>query len=349
MRTERTSASRTSDVLRLLRTARGIVERRGALTPALVASTGLSVAGVELALTKHLELDATNAELASLVRHAGDAKTVAVILSSNVFVGALRAIAIARAASEDVLVRPSRRDPAFARALVDAADDPAIRLDERFDVPSLPEGEIHVYGHDSTIADVRARALPGVRVVGHGSGMGIAWISGRADLASAAGDLAHDVVAFDQRGCLSPRIALVEGPQNRTDRFGELLHLALDDLARLVPRGVLPAEERAESERYIATMTYASRVLVGRDHVVGVAPSGAPLVASPSYRHVHVVAVPDEPSGSAFLAPIASALVAVGSDDLAAARRIAPRWARIGALGFMQRPRLDGPVDLRPA
>src|SRR5689334_18135589 len=109
----RTADTRTGDVRRLVKAAQAVVALRSSLTTVIAESTGLSRAGVELALTKHVETDPTEDELRELVKRAGDASKVVVILSSNVFVGALRAIAIARAASSDVTVRPSRRDPAF--------------------------------------------------------------------------------------------------------------------------------------------------------------------------------------------------------------------------------------------
>lgn len=339
----RSVEERIASVRRLVAAAGRLVSRRASLVPALVESTGLSAAGVELALTKHLELDPTDAELRALVAHASETPRVSVVLSANVFVGALRAMALARAGSDDVVVRPSRRDPVFARALVEEAADPALRLDEALDVTNVGEGELHVYGHDATIADIRARAA--VRVVGHGSGLGAAWISRGADLEVAARALAEDVVVFDQRGCLSPRVALVEG--NRAEDFAERLHVELERLGEIVPRGPLSADERAASDRYVAAMTYANRALVGTGHVVGIAPSGAPMVSSPAHRHVHIAPMSTEADATAFLEPLASSLTAVGSDDESAAKRLAPKWARTSALGKMQRPPLDGPVDMR--
>src|SRR3954465_7334328 len=106
----RAARERHDDVKKLLAAARSVVERRASIAPAIVESTGLSPEGVELAMTKSLEVDATDGEIASLVERAGDASRVGVILSSNVFVAALRAIALARAAAPKVVVRPSRRD-----------------------------------------------------------------------------------------------------------------------------------------------------------------------------------------------------------------------------------------------
>lgn len=347
----RTKSSRVADVRRLLEAAKRIAsERSPSLVASIAESTGLSLAGVELALGSHLEVDATDDEIGQLVDYAGDAERVVVILSSNVFVGALRAIAIARAASSRVVVRPSRRDPAFAKALVASAGDPAIVIDDDFDVATTGRGdEVHVYGRDETIADVRAR-VTAARVRGHGAGMGIAWIAttSAGDRAAAARALAADVVVFDQRGCLSPRVALVEGDGDAADAFAEALHAELERLDVAVPRGQLPAEERAASDRYVATMTYACRALVGTHHAIGIAPPGAPIVASPAYRHVHVAACLSLEAASAAIAPMRRAIVAVGSNDERQAKLLAPPWARLSPLGQMQKPRLDGPVDRRP-
>jgi hypothetical protein len=71
------------------------------------------------------------------------------------------------------------------------------------------------------------------------------------------------------------------------------------------------------------------------------------MVPCPAYRHVHVASYESEAGAHALLDPLSRSVVAIGSDDLEAARRLAPRWARLSALGQMQRPPLDGPVDLR--
>src|SRR5579864_616903 len=109
----RSEEERIADVRRLVVAARRVVDDRAAIANEIAASTGLSPEGVELGFTRHVETGATDGDLASLVRGAGNAKHVAVILSANVFVASLRAIAIARAASPSVVVRPSRREPHF--------------------------------------------------------------------------------------------------------------------------------------------------------------------------------------------------------------------------------------------
>jgi hypothetical protein len=177
--------------------------------------------------------------------------------------------------------------------------------------------------------------------------MGLALVTARAELESAARALADDVVVFDQRGCLSPRVALVVGDEARASALADALHAELERLGARIPRGELPAEERGASGRYVATMTYACRALVGAQHAVGVGPRGAPLVLPPAYRHVHVAACASLDEAKALLAPLVRAVVTIGTDDLSAAAAIAPPWARLSPLGAMQRPPLDGPVDRR--
>jgi acyl-CoA reductase-like NAD-dependent aldehyde dehydrogenase len=312
---------------RLLQAARAVAGNRARLAGEIMHATGLSREGVELAFTRHFELYPTAEELASLERAAGHAARVHVILSANVFTAPLRAIALAYAASERVTVRPSRRDPVVARELVSELGDPNVTIASD---DAVDEGEIHVYGRDETIAAVRAAAR--VPVKGHGTGMGIVVLSPRADLEDAAQAIADDVIPFDQRGCLSPRVVFVE---RGAERLAEHLHRAL--AATRVPRGQLTAEERAEARRWIDSATVAGEVLEGEDHVVAV---GRGLLVPPPGRHVQVV-----PFERLDLHEIGRFVVAVGTDD--PDRHALPPHARISPPGMMQRPPLDGPVDRR--
>jgi acyl-CoA reductase-like NAD-dependent aldehyde dehydrogenase len=343
----RSAAERATDAKRIVDAARAVANDRATLTTDLVATTGLSREGVELAFARHLELDPTDAEIDALVATAGNAKHVVVILSANVFVAALRAIALARAASPSVVVRPSRREPHFARALVERAGDRGLSLVDEVDAARLFGGEVHVYGRDATIADVRAKVGERIRVRGHGAGMGVALVSPHASLDDAAAALASDVIAFDQRGCLSPRVAVVIGDASRASRFADALEAALTHANARVPRGLVHDDERADASRYAATMAFAGRAIVRADHVVGAAPAGAPLVVPPSGRHVHVAPAASAADARLLLADLAHVIVALGSDDLALAASVAPAHARRSLLGEMQRPRLDGPVDRR--
>ncbi len=341
----RSRAERVSDVRRLLEAARRVYARRAELVPELVATTGLSAQGVELGF-ESLEREATDEQLEALVDAAGDAAHVHVVLSANVFVAPLRALALARAAAPRVTVRPSPRDPVVTRALVaEASGEGVAILDER-DAARTGADAVHVYGRDETIAAVAAGAPPGTTVTGHGAGLGIAVVSPDADEPRAAQQLALDVVAFDQRGCLSPRLALVVGDEARASRFAGRLHLALEELDRRVPRGTLHPDEREAAVRWMETLAFSGRLWRSAEHAVGV-DGGDGLALPPPGRHLLVLAVADPAAPAARIAPLEGAVVTVGADDEPLARRIAPAHARIARLGAMQRPALDGPVDRR--
>ncbi|HLK36717.1 MAG TPA: acyl-CoA reductase [Polyangiaceae bacterium] len=341
-----TYGARVAAVRRWLEAARSVHRDRARIAEAVAASSGLTAEGVELGFSC-LEQDASDEEIVALVEAAGEAERVHVILSANVFVAPLRAIALARAASSRVTVRPSPRDPVLARALVAAACDPAIAIVEEQDVAAIATGEIHVYGRDATITTVRERARAGVTVRGHGAGLGLAIVTRAADVGAAAEGLAADVVPFDQRGCLSPRVALVEGDAARAAAFAGALHERLATWAERVPRGRLDAEERREAVRWRDTMAFAGRVWAAEDHAVGLGGAGEALAVPPAGRHVLVAAVKALAEVSDAIAPIARFVVAVGTDDVRAAGSCAPAPARVSALGRMQRPPLDGPVDRR--
>ena len=136
--------------------------QRSLLSGDIANATGLTREGVELGFAS-LEREASDADLATLVDAAGDASHVHVVLSANVFVCPLRALALARSAAPRVTVRPSSRDPVLSRALIEATRDEAIALVEERDVSAVEAGEIHVYGTSETIAAVRARARVAVR------------------------------------------------------------------------------------------------------------------------------------------------------------------------------------------
>jgi len=356
---------RVRDVRRLLAAAESVFHARARWAGAIAASTGLSPEGVELGFAS-LERHATDDELRALVASAGDAPHVHVVLSANVFVAPLRALAVARAAAPRVSVRSSSRDPVLTRALVEAAGDRAIALvDERDVAAVLPpgEGEVHVYGRDETIADVVARLAhrPDVTVRGHGAGLSLAVVTRAAAIESAAELVARDVVLFDQRGCLSPRIVAVEGDRSRARAFAAALHDRLSAWALQVPRGALLPDEDADARRWRDAMAFAGEVLQAKGHTIAVAPAGAPWWLPPPGRHVQVVAQDRLGDLSIPMAPLAPFVVAIGTDDAVRlgeamgawparteeARGRTRRAIRLSGLGRMQRPAFDGPVDLR--
>jgi hypothetical protein len=338
----RTVRERVCDVRRWIDAARAVYADRSRHAAGIAASTGLSLEGVDFGF-ESLERDATDDELRALVDSSGDAPSIHVILSANVFVAPLRAIAIARAASDRVTVRPSSRDPTLTHALVAAAGDASVSIVPGRDVPA-DAGRIDVYGRDETIARVRSAAGRGVVVRGHGAGLGVAFVDRSCEILAVAQALAFDVVSFDQRGCLSPRVVLVEGSAEHGEAFADALYGGLATLGFTVPRGALSPEERMDGKRWRDTLTFAGRVWEGYDHVVALAPPAAPLAIPPSGRHVLVAPVADAAAARSLLEPIRRFVVTVGGHGAGA---IAPPHARIATMGRMQRPPLDGPVDRR--
>jgi hypothetical protein len=187
-----------------------------------------------------------------------------------------------------------------------------------------------------------------VVVRGHGAGFGVAVASRLADVDAAASALSRDVVLFDQGGCMSPRLALVEGDAARAEAFAGELGRRLAAWSRRVPRGAIGARELGEARVWRDTVAFAGRVFEGDDYAVGVVPEGPwSLAIAPGARHLGVVPVGDLARAAEGLSGVSKFVVVVGADAPEAARLTAPSHARLASLGAMQRPPLDGPVDLR--
>ena len=340
-------------VMRLVNAARRLADRKDSLgieaRSVLPRSTGLSREGVAFGLERCLETEPTEQELHALCASVKPSRRTHVLLSANVFVAAHRALALALASSSDVSVRPSRREPDMVRLLDTASAGGLFRR-----VPELePEPGEHLwaYGSDETLDQVAAALPPGVILHRHGSGLGAAVIDARscddASLEHAALALAEDIVPFDQRGCLSPRVVIVLGDAGITRQLGAHVSRALSGAARRIPLGHLSDEERAAAIRYRDTMTYAGELFDGDGGSVGVDTVGGSVVVPPVGRNVHIVRTDDAEAVLAALRPHVVAVGLQGSPAVAAAiSRFAP-GARITALGAMQRPPLDGPVDRR--
>lgn len=348
-------------VLRVIAAGRRVEDPRDPLgveaRARLPETTGLHPKGVELALGAHLETSPTDAEIDALLARTGSAPRCHVVLSANVCTAPLRALALAVATSSDVVVRPSRRDPVVAELLVRAlSEDESFSATNRITLTSSlapsPGEELHVYGADATITTL-TRGLPaGVLVRGHGTGFGIAVVGAGASLLEAADAITRDVVPFDQRGCLSPRIVLVAGGQRRAEAFVDVLDQVLSSAAVDVPRGPLDPALAAEITMYGASMEAVGLFRASPSHAVGFDPHPRALVLPPAARVVHVVALAPE-DVPRLLDPWVTYLTAVGldDDDEILARAVLERapFARRSPLGAMQRPPLDGPVDVRPS
>jgi hypothetical protein len=308
----------------------------------LPEATGLSPEGVEFALQRSLEIDATPAEIATLCREVASAPRAHVLLSANVFVAALRAIALALAASPRVSVRCSRRESVMAELL--HRSYPGFDLVDELE--PMPGDHVWAYGSDETIAILR-RTLPhGVVMHGHGAGIGLSVVAVENDeaLDRAATAIAEDVVLFDQRGCSSPRLVLAEASILR--RLAVRTSQALAELEKRIPRGALTPDEAADERRFRDASEFAFELFDAGRGVVTVDPRAGSWVIPPPGRNLNFAGV----AGFDTLVPLEPSIVAVGVcapvSWVNALRELLPR-ARFSALGSMQRPRLDGPLDRR--
>ena len=314
----------------------------------LARDANLSPPMARRALARNLEREVSEVHLGSVLAWAGEElDEVAVVLSAGVLTSPLRAIALARAVGRRVVVHPSRRDPAFATLLVGELGAGSVRVGGRFVGDRFAGDELHVYGDGETVAELRGSVPARVRVRAHGHGFGVVWIE-RPDHAAARA-IAEDVIDFDQRGCLSPRIVFVRA---QAEELALALSSQLALLGAELPRAPLGDDERAAAVTYRDALAFAGVLHQGPSHMVGLADATAPLIVAPAGRHVHVVPASSPAQVARKLGALARFVTAVGTDvrrrdpELVAALGVP--HARVAALGAMQTPPLDGPVDLRP-
>jgi hypothetical protein len=315
-----------------------------AVRESLRSTTGLSPAGIEAGLRDSLETQPSGSELQALCASVAAAPRVWVLLSANVFVAAHRAIACALAASPEVYVRPSRREPAFATALHAATGDLFRLVDE---LAPAPGDHVHAYGSDETLAELEQHLSPGVELWGHGSGFGAVAVYQADDLDALARGIALDTILFEQRGCASPRLIALASEVN-TQSFASALRRQLERLAREVPPADLPSAEIADLRwfREVASFVAEAQRSSGPASVFFQHDPALPLIP-PGARNLVVFTCTDPASAlHAFGSSLTCVAVAGGPEHFEAVERVLPR-VRVCQPGRMQRPPFDGPLDLR--
>jgi hypothetical protein len=335
---------RRARVERLLQSARiladGASEAGRALRAQLLETTGLSRENIELGLSRCLETSVSDANLAAFVGGSAAAPRVHVLLSGNVFVAALRAIALGLAASNDVYVRASRRDPALAQAL-HALGPELFRLES--ELQPQPGDHFYAYGSDETLGELRRELPRGVCFHAHGSGFGAVVVEPFTGGSDDARAIALDTALFDQRGCLSPRVVCVAGAEAEARRVAQALAKELAQLEREVPSGAISSAEAATRRRERDTAAYAFETFDAGGGWVSLSPD---FVLPPATRSLHVCFA-QEPA--ALLAPFRRQLTGVAANSAQLRAGLAQQFAnaRVVALGELQRPLFDGPVDRR--
>lgn len=315
----------------------------------LVASSGLSAAGVALALERSLECEPSSDELEALAQSVVPAPRVHVLLSAGVFVAAHRAIALALCASPHVSVRASRRDPAMLAILAEAA--PGL-FDVTQQLDPVPGDHVFAFGAADTLQELRGALPRGVILHAHGPGAGVvvvhsSQLESDAQRDELAQQLALDSALFEQRGCLSPRLVLVSGDPEAAPSWAAALARQLAELESTLPPGRLTEAERADITRYRSNLAYAGQLFRAGRGFVGLAPSAAPLELAPVGRNLHVVVVEDPAAALRAISAHVTTYAAAGPSSLLQALAAALPLARVARFGRMQSPPLDGPVDRR--
>ena len=331
----------------LLAAARAVFgpARAPTLVRALAEETQSSEEVVADALDRWLELSPEPEELDRMVVRARPRSAVLVSLSANVVTAPLRAIAWALAASDAVSVRTSRRATRFVDALA-AATDRFTRLPPSDDhaalsaaIARLPaDAAVHAYGGSEAMKAL-ATAVGNRPFEAHGPGFG-AIVLGAPPNRATARAVADDTLAFDQRGCLSPRVVLVIGDSARTAR---VLHEALAEGSLRLPRAPLDPPLRAALARLGDVAHMVGEAHVGAGHAVFDLGATEPTL-SPGGRSLTVHAVADHAAAERAIAALGDRLTQIAMDLPLAA----PPLVRVCRPGEMQRPPFDGPVDLRP-
>jgi len=183
--------------------------------------------------------------------HAGNVPGVAVT-------GAIRGLLVRSGVLAKVAQDEPGLLPLFARALAEA--DPllgrclAVTWWPGADSGAAPASEVWakqaskvvVYGGSSAVAGVRAATSADTDVVVYGPRLGVAVFLEDAPDGAAAG-LARDLCAYDQRGCVSPRIAWVVGadPLATAERIGAALAAEVSRVAPPPPGDAEAVELRA--------------------------------------------------------------------------------------------------------
>lgn len=311
----------------------------------LSRSSGLSPENVEWGLRHALEAAPSEAELDELGASVEPRARSHVLLSANVFVAAHRAIALALAASPQVYVRPSRREPEMTELLAEAAPGVFERVSE---LAPRPGDQVFAYGRAETLQRV-ADSLPvGVTLWRHGPGFGVVVASSPGpDSTDLARALSVDIAAFEQRGCLSPRVLLYEGGRDGASELARSVASALAERQREVPLGQLSEDERADIARYRDTLLYTGELYPAGDGFVGVAAAGSPLTLAPVGRNLHIIPVRDAATQLASVATAVTTFAYVGPEAQRVRLAATLPNARVAEPGRMQTPRFDGPVDRR--
>ena len=296
------------------------------------------------------ELDA----LVSTLPTGETINTHAVVLSGNVFTLALRPVALSLLAGVRTRLKPASPGDPFAELLCSTLTQADAEVGGLLDVACFASDDddalaaflsdpdvVSVYGARSSIDSVRAQLNENQRLSAHGPGFGAIVLdeSELGNLAEPTALVAHDIVAYDQTGCLSPHVVWFVGSKGGALAFSEALNVALEDLAHSVAHKI---DEGVAINALRWRAQALSDVLIGdRTHAIWLR-EGAIFQASPGHRHI-TVARCTQKEVQAIVNEAGSLLKAIATPtgQLRGLQldKLAP--PRLSSLGKMQEPPLD--------
>lgn len=333
---------------------------------ALESSSGLKKANVIKGLNETLESITMERLLAILERaeRAAPPGTRAAplglhltILPSNVFTAPLRAMLLPLLFGNPVIAKASSRGDCLAHLFAEAIAevDPLMRdalfvitfssseraLLERLLVQAK---SVAAYGTDQTVRAIRELLPAQTRYQAHGSGLGLAILDGE------VGDeilsrFAEDIIAYDQRGCLSPHALYIRGD---CEEAASALERALTAASFRRPRGAIPLELASAQLQWRAVGEARGELIEGHDFAITIEPEGPPRI-SPGYRNIAIIPLRSADEFRQIAKGLGQRLKALGieSEEREAIVKSLPPLAvpRVSSLGAMQRPAIDEPWE----
>lgn len=344
------------------------------LRAALLVSTGLSAPMIEWALNTSLprsvEVLRAARSLAPVPTQVD--RTLSVVLAGNLFTACIRALAWPLLLGWRVTAKAASADDVLPRALATALRAADAEVGERLAVVTFDRTDtaalhalvrnsdaVSVYGSDATINAIQNLLDRSTPLIAHGHGVGAAFVErgairGRVQRMLWAERLALDIAAYDQRGCLSPQVILVDSDDpKRTHKLALNLSAALSKLEGTLPRGPLPEEAAIAQSQWRNTLAACGDVIEGTTHTVAITGIDMDPTAmlGPGYRNVLLVPCSNAQHALALLEPWGQTLKALGvAPDGEALTRVLSQLSpqlrpNVSAAGTMQTPTFDARAD----
>ncbi len=177
---------------------------------------------------------------------------------------------------------------------------------------------VMAHGSDGTMQILRGLCPPGTPFVGYGHRVSLAVLPRGTATPEALAGLAHDVLLYDQGGCLSPQTLFVEGGWAETLQIVEQFAAALRQTANTFPLPVRSARAApaVREARALASMEPDCQLCAGEDlRWTVIARPSSEFTPSPTFGVVSVqplASLPDLPEAVAAVAPFLQGCAAAG-------------------------------------